>query len=142
MDFRTNKNPNGQWFYGFSSYGGTTLTPLPAAKDILAVPGLNGWAMDAGTFPFVAKNTTDAVIAGSGFEVPPGEVVLHPGNATAAADVVYVRWVAPRLGPTTLRPHFADWIPVPMSGRLSSNNWGSRTRKSFSEETTFRRKTL
>ncbi len=97
-DFRTDKNPNGPWFYGYSSYGGTTLTPLPAAKDILAVTGLNGWALEAGSFPFVAKNTTDAVIAGSGFEVSPGEVVLHPGNATAAADVVYLRWVAPSAG--------------------------------------------
>lgn len=50
-DFSTGKNPNGPWFYGFSAYGGQTLTPMPAAKDVLAVPGLNGWAVEAGTFP-------------------------------------------------------------------------------------------
>ena len=93
-DFSTDKNPNGPWFYGFSNYGGTTLTPLPAAKDILDVSGLNGWA--AGRFPFVAKNTTDAALAGPGFDVAPGEIVLHPGEVPE--DVVTVRWVAPSAG--------------------------------------------
>ena len=96
-DFSTDKNPSGPWFYGYSTYGGRTLAPLPAAKDILAVPGLNGWAAEAGTFPFIAKNTTAAAVGAAGFSVPAGEVVLHPGLA-APADVVYVRWVAPADG--------------------------------------------
>ncbi len=103
-DFSAEQNPNGPWFYGFSTYGGRTLTPLPAAKDILTVPGLNGWAVEAGTFPFVAKNMTNAPAGASGFTVPAGEVVVHPGFAapavgrTDASDVVYVRWVAPADG--------------------------------------------
>jgi hypothetical protein len=103
-DFSTDKNPNGPWQYGYSTFGGTTLTPLPAAKDILAVSGLNGWAVNVGTFPFVAKNTTAAPVGASGFVVPAGEVVVHPGFVAPAdgragsADVVYVRWVAPTDG--------------------------------------------
>jgi hypothetical protein len=82
-DFSKDRNPNGQWFYGFSSYGGRTLTPLSTASNILGMPGLNGWAVEVGTFPFISKNTTGTEIAGPGFEVPTGEVVLHPGNAPA-----------------------------------------------------------
>ena len=95
-NFSSEKNPNGPWFYGFSAYGGKTLTPIPAAKDILAVPGLDGWAVEAGTFPFVAKNTTAAPVGASGFSVLAGEVVVAPGVGTS--DVINVRWTAPQDG--------------------------------------------
>ena len=118
-DFSSGTNPNGAWSYGYSSYGGTSLTLLPAAKDILGVSGLNGWAANAGRpdVPLIAKNTTAAAVGAFGFSVPPGEVVVYPGFATAAAgyagagEVVYVRWVAPSNGVYRVKAAFRRLHP-------------------------------
>ena len=96
-DFNMEKNPNSPGLFGSNGYGvSPQVTPLQAAKDILGVPGLNGWADGEGDFPFVAKNTTNSTAGISGFEIPSGEVIVHPGSGSG--NIVAVRWVAPTPG--------------------------------------------
>ncbi len=98
-DFSQEKNPNGPWTYGFTSYGRAAITPLPAAKAVAGIDGLDGWAGSGGKPPFIAKNTTAHELEGGGFTVEADQVAVAPGsNQPTASDVANVRWTAPEAG--------------------------------------------
>ena len=87
-----------------TAYGSTKMTALAAAKNILGLTGLDGWAAEGGNAPLIAKNTTEVALEAGDFKVAAKGVVVSPG--TTPTDVANIRWTAPQAGIYEVR---AEW---------------------------------
>jgi hypothetical protein len=47
-DFSVTENPQGAWSYLVTSYGSAAMRPLPPAKGLLGLSGLDGWSAGPG----------------------------------------------------------------------------------------------
>ena len=97
-DFSVTENPQGDWSYLVTSYGSAAMRPLPPAKGLLGLNGLDGWSAGPGDGkgPLIAKNVTASAITYDDVEIAASGVVVSPG--AGAADVINVRWTAPQEG--------------------------------------------
>lgn len=97
-DFSVTENPQGAWSYLVTSYGSAAMRPLPPAKGLLGLSGLDGWSAGPGDGkgPLIAKNVTASAITYDDVEIAASGVVVSPG--AGAADVINVRWTAPQEG--------------------------------------------
>jgi len=103
-EFSSTQNSNGVWSYGWSLNRGAPLNPFNQSNIAFCGP-LTGWSNQFPQFPAIAKNESSATMCCTSIRVPPGAVVLHPGQA---GENAVLRWTAPHDG------YF--WVEVDFGG--------------------------
>lgn len=97
----TDSNPNGAWTYGYRDLiSSSSITPFVTGDHKTAIGGnanFEGWQLGAG-FLMTATNTSGSTIG----TLLPGELLVHPLNASANPTYNVIRWTAPTTGDYTI----------------------------------------
>ena len=103
-------NPSGQWSYGDDKTGSFTLYPTysPACEG---VPNFNCWNTGNNNVPIVGHNPTGSTICDGSAVIPPGLLLVHPGQQILPhPDDSIVRWSAQANGTYVITGGFFELL--------------------------------
>jgi len=101
-EFSSSQNTSGPWSYGWSFNRGAPFNALSRRAPFCGT--LQGWSNQFPQYPSVAKNETGVTICCTSVHVPPGEIVLHPGEA---GENAVLRFTCPEDGSYLIEVDFA-----------------------------------